>query len=380
MLDQMNVFFGILMAFSLYVSINKLIRYREIRLFSKSHGCQDPPKELPYDFMGIVKIYSSTRHLLKKTALENTSYLFDKYGETYVSRILTQRVLFTCNPRNIKHVLVTRFSDFDNSTVRAHLFRPITEHGIFAVDGPEWKAARDVYRDQFAHTRSIFDLSKQEEHFQIFMRRIPQAGTSFDLQPLFLSLILDLTTRFALGESSDSLSPGQSEEKMQFVDALLYIKKIMARDGFLGPVHHLLSKKNFYRDCVKVQQYVERLIDRELEKGQQQGQNSLKEQGPEGYYMLRGLTQNTRNMLELRDGVITILIAGIDSVSSLLSTTFWFLARDERVFAKLRASVLDCIGHEKPTYNQLRSLTYLRYVFNEGWEFEHTASTHVMLT
>ena len=338
---------------------------------SKFDGCQDPPCERPYDYLGVVNIISATRHLLNKTALANTVDLFRTYGETYVTRYLNQKVFLTCDPRNIKHVLVSRFIDYDSSTVRVHLFLPITEHGIFTVDGPEWKIARNVYRNVFSRTRSIIDLDVQERHFQRFLHRIPPTGEPFDLQALFLKLTLDLTTAFALGESVDSLTPTQSDEKKQMVQSLMYAKKIMARDGFLGPLHLVFGKRDFYRACSNVHRYVERRIESVLEKKRQQGEDGGLEKHLKGFNLLQALTEDTDNVLELRDGVITILIAGIDSVASLLSTTFWLLARDERVFAKLRASVLDSFGQELPTYDQLKGLTYLRHVFNEGQATRH---------
>ena len=347
------------------IGLEKLLRYRAHRLLSTSKGYQDPPKEGSYDVLGIFKIIRATRHLRNKTALASTIELFERYGETYASKLLTQTVFFTCDPRNIRHILVTRFVDYDSSVVRVHLFRPITEHGIFAVDGPDWKIARNLYRNQFSNTRSIMDFDMHEEHVRRFLCSIPSTGKAFDLQPLFLKLTLDMTTAFALGESVDSLSARQSDEKKHFVKALLYVKKIMARDGFLGPVHVLLSKRDFYRACSDVHQYVECRIKRALaNKRQENGQGGHK--NPSKYNLLEGLMENSSDVEELRDGVITILIAGIDSVASLLSTTSWLLARDESVYQKLRTSVLDTIGQKPPAYDQLKNSTYLRYVFNEG--------------
>lgn len=84
---------------------------------SKFQGCQDPLSELFYDYLGIIKIITATHHLLKRTALANTVNLFCQHGETFASTILTKRVLFTCDLRNIKHLLITHFVDFDSSTV-----------------------------------------------------------------------------------------------------------------------------------------------------------------------------------------------------------------------------------------------------------------------
>lgn len=61
----------------------------------KAHNCSSPKTERPWDILGLIKVYSSTKHLLKETALGNVSALFNRYGDTYASRILTQRVYFT---------------------------------------------------------------------------------------------------------------------------------------------------------------------------------------------------------------------------------------------------------------------------------------------
>ena len=61
-----------------------------------------------------------------------------------------------------------------------------------------------------------------------------------------------------------------------------------------------------------------------------------------------------------------MLEAGAASVASLLSSTFWLLAREQRVVQKLRAEILNAVGNERPTYEQLRSLKYVRDVLKEG--------------
>jgi cytochrome P450 len=78
------------------------------------------------------------------------------------------------------------------------------------------------------------------------------------------------------------------------------------------------------------------------------------------------LMDGCEDILELRDGVLTLLIAGIDSVASLLSTTTFLLARHQHAQEKLRSSVLDKVGYDVPTFDDLRGIAYLRYVFNES--------------
>ncbi|TPX15828.1 uncharacterized protein E0L32_000162 [Thyridium curvatum] len=366
-----------LVHFAAVILIDRVRRYRALAALSRKHRCAPAQRELPWDLLGLYKVWSAAKHVIAGDSLKDAERLFASYGQTYASCILGQRVFFTCHPRNMRQVLVSRFQDFDSSKgIRDHLFRPITARGIFALDGEDWKAARGLFRDLFSHTRTLFDIELQERCFQNLLVRLEHeertSGKAMDLQPRFLDLMLDLTTAFAMGESSDVLRLDQSAEKKEFVAALLYVKKTMARDGFLGPVHVFLSKKEFHRCCGTVHRFVERVIRERLESKSQleKSQKSTPDGGDASEHknhgcLLDGLMESSTNVLELRDGVVTILIAGIDSVASLLSTTFFLIARDQRVFDKLRESILTSIGHEQPTYESLRNLGYLRHVFNE---------------
>ncbi|KAL8742064.1 MAG: hypothetical protein Q9190_005399 [Brigantiaea leucoxantha] len=348
------------------VGIRKTVQWIRARQFSKSQGCKPPPSEGQFDLLGVLNLISLVRHHLKRTALSNTIRRFEKYGETFDSKLLAQNIYWTCNARNIKQVLTIRFADYDAAFGRAHLFRPITEHGILVLDGPKWKAARDVYRNQFSNTRSIVDLDMFEYHVQTFLRNVTTADGPINLAPLFLSLVQDITTEFVLGESADTLSPTQSIDKKRFIESLMFVKKIIARDGYLGAMHVFFSKKAYHQACNDVKRFVEPIIEKELDRQMQHRKGDVLENSATRYFMLKGMADNTDSKLELRDGTISVLLAGIDSVESLLDMTFWLLARNREVFAKLRTEVLDNIGRNRPTYDQLKNLTYLRYVFNES--------------
>lgn len=250
--------------FTLGVAIEKFRRWQALRRFARDHNCKPAPRETAWDVFGLYKVASAARHVINETSLTDAIRLFEVYGNTYSSRLLGQRVFFTCHPANTREILITHFADFDSSKgIRDHLFRPITPRGIFALDGDEWKAARAKYRDIFSHTRRILDLDLQERSFVNLRRRIP-SGQKVDLQPLFLLLTLDLTSAFALGESVDCLSPNQTAAQKEFVDALVYTKRIMARDGFLGPLHVFLGKKKFHASCAVVHRFVEERVHRRL--------------------------------------------------------------------------------------------------------------------
>ncbi|KUJ14336.1 putative cytochrome P450 oxidoreductase [Mollisia scopiformis] len=351
-------------------SLQAYKRHREARQYYKLFGCRQPPLENAYDPLGISKIIRSTKIFLKKQSLLTAIKLFSEYGNTYTSRVFTSRVVFTCDPRNIRQILVTGFADWESSPLRGHLFKPLLAHSIFQLDGPRWKATRDTYRHQarFSNLRSIIDVSRQEKSVQNLLNCIPDSKP-FDLSVLFRHLMMDLTTGFCLGDSANSLTTYQTEEKKVFAEAITDIQHRIATGGFVGPLSRFMSKKQMRIDTEIIHRFVGKYIDATLARLIPYDRVDQKSYEPEGYNMLDALAEFSRDKIELRDYVTTILIAGTESTSSLMSSVLYLLARNEHVFLKLRQSILEIIGREPPTLAQIKGLAYLRCVLNEALRF-----------
>ncbi|KAL4965564.1 cytochrome P450 monooxygenase afumB [Aspergillus stella-maris] len=341
---------------------------------AKKHDCAKPAAQRPWDILGLFNIYPSIKHFYRKAVLDNMSASFTQYGDTYSSRILHRRVYITRDPCNIRHILVTAFADFNSVDVRAHLFRPIAGESIFVQDGEHWKAVRALYTDMFSRARQLFSSNAQEAGFQALLQSAstgPGDQHAVELQQLFLKLILDVNSMLAMGVGTDALSPFQTADKKQFVESLIHAKRVMARNAFLGPLHHLLGKKDFQKACRNVKDFVERVVKDEFASRSQriqiQANNKEITSKPEIHTNLQQLMLDKNNDIDhVRDEIVLVLIAGTDSVASLLSSTFYFLARHETVYAKLRKEIIDTFDTEKPTYEMLRKIPYLSHIFNEA--------------
>jgi cytochrome P450 len=60
------------------------------------------------------------------------------------------------------------------------------------------------------------------------------------------------------------------------------------------------------------------------------------------------------------------LLAGRDTVASLLSNILWELPRHPSILTSLRNEIRDACGTDLPTYEQLKSMQYLRAIVNES--------------
>lgn len=358
-----RTFFVVLAGIAFFILVPTIQQYRERRKFIRLNGCEKPTLEsdFRYDFLGIAKAIELGTNFRQKTALPYTNGLFIKYGDTYESNAMGYRLIFTCNANNIKHLLSTGFNDYDSSGLRKPLFETVTPHGIFTVDGSEWRGLRDQMRVQLSNNRRIVDLNMCEEQFQYFLKCVPANGKAFDIQRFFFGLSLDIQTSFTLGDSVNTLSTTQPPEKEQFVEDLLYIKERIVSDGFRGPLRHLSNKIKFSRACSRTRKYVMAYAKRALE-----SQKHTESEGTSpGYVYIRGLSSKMTDPLEITDHALSVLLAN-DSMGTLLSGLFFLLSQNERVVQKLRASIVDSIGYEVPTYDKVAKLHYTRCVLNEG--------------
>ena len=91
--------------------------------------------------------------------------------------------------------------------------------------------------------------------------------------------------------------------------------------------------------------------------------------GKQRYVLLDALAETTRDPVELREHMISILLAGRDTTASLLSFVYAEFIQHPEVYQKLRSVVLEEFGtYSNPrdiTFSTLKSCSYLQWILNE---------------
>jgi cytochrome P450 len=220
-------------------------------------------------------------------------------------------------------------------------------------------------RPSFTRTQ-VADLDTFEYHVNHLISKIPKDGSTVDLQNLFFRLTLDSATEFLFGESVNSLGSTEGSDQHRFgVDFDYAQSKVGTRDR----LSWLSSQTEYNRACKFVHAFVDRIVYRALEKTKDydpEKPDSFDDSGR--YVFLDEVAKKTRDPKQLRDESLNILLAGRDTTASLLSHTFHTLARRPDIFSKLKAEVND-LGGKTPTYETLKSMTYLKYVLNESLRY-----------
>ncbi|KAG9038187.1 hypothetical protein FRB95_002627 [Tulasnella sp. JGI-2019a] len=82
--------------------------------------------------------------------------------------------------------------------------------------------------------------------------------------------------------------------------------------------------------------------------------------------LLSYLASQTADRKAIQDELLNIFIAGRDTTASNLTFVIYLLAMYPSVLARLRQEVLDTIGgSERPTFDNIKDMKYLRAVINE---------------
>ena len=331
----------------------------------KQNGCKPPPKQpLKDPFFGVDAMRDTLRALESKTFLKQKRELYEQYGNTFSSRVVTLPLISTIEPENIKAVLHTKFDDFEVGTPRRAAFSPVLGNSILVSDGKRWEHSRAFLRPSFTRSQ-VGDLSILEVHVQNLIKAIPHDGSAFDLADLFVRYTADVTTDFMFGESILSLSRReafQAELMEAFQDAQLGCERRFR----LGRFAKVLPQRKFFRAVKLIHTYMDSHIDKALEFRDMQQESSkdvLKTN--ERHIFARELGKITDDRKVLRDELLTIFFAGRDTTSALLSNLFFILARNPDVWQRLRVEVNELKGNE-PTLEGLKNMKYLRFCINEG--------------
>ncbi|KAL8780980.1 MAG: hypothetical protein Q9213_006209 [Squamulea squamosa] len=302
------------------------------------------------------------------TFLAKSNDRFKQYGKSFGYLYLNARFFGTIDLENIQAVLSTSSTSFELGSRRRDAMAPLIGRGIFASDGERWRHSRAMLRPNFTkHQMRGFDMP--EDHFQYLLALFPQNEHEVvDLQNLFHKFTMDTATEFLFGQAVGSLSLTKSDAIDMFSHSFEVSSVALARAVRLGPVAKIFTSREVARAQKHVHAFVERLIDENLE-----ARDKHTEAEPKGandsssnrrYVFLHELVKVTSDRQIIRDEVVSALFGGRDTTASLLSNLFFCLARDSKVWKKLR----DEVRQLPPDYDQeeLARLQYTKMCINES--------------
>ena len=328
---------------------------------ARKQGCL-PPQKYPHKdpVLGLDLLFDINRSLRASKFLEESQRRFQHFGKTYQTTSFGTVTINTIEPQNLQMVYALAFENFGMEPLRRKMARQLWGRGILTTDGEFWQHSRALIRPTFnRHQIANFDLMRI--HVDRLLGRIPRDGSPVDLAPLLKRYALDTSTEFLFGESVESQLDKPSNDSEQFLQDFEYLSANIGRHRQMGFLTFLGRDEKWIAASKAVQSY----IDKHVEKAMSMRKPTDNKEHKQKYVLLDEMAKLTDDKLDLRHQILHVFLPGHESTGILLSAVFFVLARKPDIWKQIRHEVLSICSVE-PTYDDIKSMRYLRWVLNES--------------
>ncbi|KAK6935749.1 Cytochrome P450 [Dillenia turbinata] len=243
----------------------------------------------------------------------------------------------TCHPKNIEHILRTRFDNYPKGPNWQGAFHDLLGQGIFNSDGDTWLIQRKTAALEFT-TRTLRQAMARWVNRTIRNRLwliLDKASTerfSVDLQDLLLRLTFDNICGLTFGKDPETLSPDFPENPfaMAFDSATEATLQRLLYPGFLWKfkkVFRIGAERRLKKSLQVVEKYMnEAITARKENPSDDLLSRFLKKKDMDGNYFPSSVLQRI---------ALNFVLAGRDTSSVALSWFFWLVMKNPRVEEKI---------------------------------------------
>jgi len=281
-------------------------------------------------------------------------------GEVVRLRFLFSPAYLISHPESIKYVLQQHARNYNKDLITYTMFQPMLGQGLLINDGPSWLHQRRLMQPAFHRTRLStygtlmteatvamlegwqacsergMPLHMAEEMMRLTLRIVGQALFTLDLNPEVGTVGYAVTTVLEL-----------------FGD---YVFRPFPPLGVPTPRNRRLQRAIHALDQVVYRMIAER--------------RTLQTEGRDLLAMLL-LAQDEEtgqgmNDRQVRDEVMTLLLAGHETTANTLTWTWYLLSQSPAIERRLHAELNEVLGGRVPTFADLPELKYTRMVIEEA--------------
>lgn len=308
------------------------------------------------------------------TPLANVMRMGRELGPIFEMRVFAQRFVFIADAE-LAAELCDEARFHKNLPPAVAALREFVGDALFtALDGePNWHTAHGVLMPAFSKSamRGYHGtmLETAAEMFTVWDGLEGPIDVTADMTKLTLETI----SRCAFSRDFGSFT---SRDRHPFVDAMVMALMTGMQKGALNsvPGGQRMGRRIDERNAVE-RAYIDDLVDTMVSERRESGERHddlldrmLYEAHPE-----TGIVLDDRN---IREQILTFLVAGHETTSGALSFVLYYLSRDPQVMAKAQAEVDSLLGEDpeaEPTFEQVPKFRYLRRCLDEALRLWPTA-------
>ena len=300
---------------------------------------------------------------LRRVQQDTPEFLVDcwrRFGNVTALSLFSWRGYLICDPDDVHRVLQDNEHIYSKDTIQYQQLSDVTGKGLLTSDGVLWLSQRRLIQPAFSRPRvAALDqvIIPAVEKLLARWLQTAQVGGTLDVDAEMMRLALEIVGQalFSLDLSNDA--PRLTQAVMTCLDAIVgrVRRPIRLPDAVPTP-----GRLHFYQALSTLDLTIHEMVA-ERRTDAEPGNDLL------------GMLLRARNAAgqpmddrQLRDELMTILIAGHETVASALTWTWYLLAKNPLAWEKLRAEVQRVLAERTPATSDLEQLPYTAAVFSEA--------------
>ncbi|GCE26640.1 cytochrome P450 [Dictyobacter alpinus] len=298
---------------------------------------------------------------LQHNPLQFLSTLTQEYGDIVQIKLFFWPVVIINHPDYIKHVLQENYKNYDKNVPIFNLFRPILGNGLVTNYGGEsWLRQRRLMQPAF-HRQRLTTLGQlistatlqQVQHWESKAREQQPVDVAEEMMQLTLNIVGQ--SLFSLDITSKTTTFGTA-----FSQANAFLLEYFNRP-FPPLSVPTRRNRNFQKDIKSLNKVVYEIV--------QQRRNNQSQEEDLLSMLIEARDEETGEGMsdqQLRDEVMTLLIAGHETVANALAWSWYLLSQHPEVEQRLHNELDQVLAGRTPTLEDLPQLPYTRMVFEES--------------
>lgn len=302
---------------------------------------------------------------------------FDEYGDVFHSSFMGRHMVFIRHPEDIHDVVLRKASSFrkgpDYTNKRIGL-ASFLGNGLLTSDGELWRRQRKLVQPAL-HARRIEGYAETMVDFTEAMVARWQDGQVIQLDDEMSALTMQIVATSLFSEDVS----GEVEQvswAMNVLQTLMTSPAILLPSWLPTPIQQRRKRAVALLDRI-VYGFIEDWRRQQVDRGDLLSMLMMSSDEESGAHM---------SDVQVRDELVTLLLAGHETTANALNWTFYLLAQHPAQEARLHEEIDGVLGDRAATLADLAQLSYTRAVVEESmrlfppaWSFGRQAVEPVAL-
>jgi cytochrome P450 len=288
--------------------------------------------------------------------------MWQRYGDVVRFRLLFWPAYVLYHPDHVKRVFQENHRNYDKHFPMMNTVRPLFGNGLFINDGESWLHQRRLMQPSFHSKRLAGFGTIMTEATLALLERWQGAGS----QPLDIPLEMMRLTQRTAGLAFFNLDLNNEADTVGRTFTML-LALLLKYSFFPFPPLWVPTPRNrrLQAGLETLNKVVYGIIAERRKRASHPGMDT----GDLLSMLLAARDEETGEGMsdqQLRDEVMTLLIAGYETTSVALSWTWYLLSQHPNVEQRLHAELDRVLGGQVPTVDSLDKLPYTRMVIQEA--------------